>query len=856
MGAADQITMPTSSATHRGPIAWQRLMGWTNRRPGRARRSTSFRSVAAEVCEPRILLTTFVVDEPGDAVGMSGTTIREAIEQANAAAGFDTVVIPQGLQATLAQGEIVISDSVGIEVAGVDTTADLATVDAGGASRIFRIDSLQTGGEVQLSGLRLTGGASTGDGGAVLFAAAGELMLDGVVMDGNSAGRGGAIAIAAGADLFAENTSFGGNAADSDGGALHFDGGGSLTIADSDFGGQSRRFGLDLDGNAAAADGGAVWLGDASVSMFGAHFVGNTAGDDGGAIRADGAGVVDPLIGIGSRSDFVGNIAGDRGGALSGSEASFLVSQTRFFGNAAAFGGAADQSTAASSMTFDDVDFRNNTAEIAGGAILTGGDLTAERSLFADNAAARSGGAISTRGEASTTAITRSDFLRNAADASQGGAIDHTDGSLAIAGGRFLDNRAGTSGGGIRAGSSATLSETYFAGNRSATGGGIFANTAVTQVGGTILTLIDVTLERNWATGTGGAIGLANAETRAVLSNSLIRDNGVDRVSGADATVDGGGIAAAEARVELRRTTVRRNSATRSGGGLLIDRGELVANRSTDLVGNRAGLRGGGIAADQAEIELRGTVRLNAAGTDAAADGGGVFADRSRVEIVDATFDGNSATRNGGGLFFTATAASDTIVATGVIFVRNAAGGTAATEGGGAIFYRNDAARLNVFGGRFFDNTSAGSGGAVLAESNVALLRASDGSRATFRRNEAIRHGGAIYSARRGTFVGAVLADNAAGGFGGAVMQFAGVATSRGSVFIRNESTGSDPGSGLGGAVFVRTSYASDSDRYLDNVAEIDGGALFARSGATATLTSPTFSGNSPNATAGPGTFN
>ncbi len=111
-----------------------------------------------------------------------------SLRAALAAAGpADTVVFALPLPATITlASELTIAQSAAIQGPG----ADQLTI-SGGASRLFHLDG--SGKTVSISGVALTGGNASGNGGAILNDG-GNLTLEGVAIEGNTAsGTGGAI---------------------------------------------------------------------------------------------------------------------------------------------------------------------------------------------------------------------------------------------------------------------------------------------------------------------------------------------------------------------------------------------------------------------------------------------------------------------------------------------------------------------------------------------------------------------------------------------------------------------------------------------------------------------------------------
>ncbi len=136
------------------------------RRPARARQH--FRLGTAEALEDRTLLTDFIISNISDNASVDGS-LRHAINAANANPGFDTIefdpeffFFPRVI--TLSGTELTITDTLFMTGPG----ADKLTIDANHLSRIFNINSGDDDPmTVLMSGLKLTGGNSTGSGGAI-----------------------------------------------------------------------------------------------------------------------------------------------------------------------------------------------------------------------------------------------------------------------------------------------------------------------------------------------------------------------------------------------------------------------------------------------------------------------------------------------------------------------------------------------------------------------------------------------------------------------------------------------------------------------------------------------------------------
>ena len=134
--------------------------------------------------EDRRLLSTFTVTSTLD--NGSAGTLRWAVGQANSAGGaetiaFDKTVFKTPQTITLTGTQLELSDTTGTETitgpkAGV-------TVSGGGLSRVFQVDG---GVTASISGLTITGGKTTGNGGG-LYNDRGTATLTNCTVSGNSA---------------------------------------------------------------------------------------------------------------------------------------------------------------------------------------------------------------------------------------------------------------------------------------------------------------------------------------------------------------------------------------------------------------------------------------------------------------------------------------------------------------------------------------------------------------------------------------------------------------------------------------------------------------------------------------------
>ena len=195
---------------------------------------------------PAAFAATFTVTNTNDSgVG----SLRQAVIDANTAAGADTIVFQAGVAGTvtLTTGQIPVTDSVTITGPGAPS---MTLTKSGGAARIFDIN----GGAptVTISGLTFTGAGGAGIKGGAIRQIGGTLNV--------------------------QNSVFTNNTAASGGGALYTESG-TLNISDSVFTGNS--VGAPNDGN---FDGGALYIGSGNVTIQNTTISGNFCGNDGGGI--------------------------------------------------------------------------------------------------------------------------------------------------------------------------------------------------------------------------------------------------------------------------------------------------------------------------------------------------------------------------------------------------------------------------------------------------------------------------------------------------------------------------------------------------------------------------------------------
>lgn len=322
------------------------------------------------------------------------------------------------------------------------------------------------------------------------------------------------------------------------------------------------------------------------------------------------------------------------------------------------------------SLDASDLQLIKGTAEDApsaagggsGGAVLNAGTFTASGVLFQSNSAVRAGGVIEGSPGSTTTLSNGSALYNNTAGATpgNGGAVHLTgDATFSMDGGFADANRAANEGGAFWNSSTGTMtlsivlpiSNNTAAGDGSANGGGaIFNQPNATNTGGGTLTVNNISLRDNEATGVAGSGGAIFNGGTATLTNVLLDEN----------------------------------SSQRAGGGIEAGPGSTTTITDGEIVNGDAGANPG--------------------------NGGGIHVTGNGTVDIDGTsVTGNTAANEGGGLW---NSAEGTMTVTSAVITANTANGAGSDAGGGGLY--NDGGTLDVSNTLIFENSAASTGGGVL----------------------------------------------------------------------------------------------------------------------------------------------
>jgi hypothetical protein len=474
----------------------------TQRRSRRATAIGTLAAGAALLAPGAAQAATFEVNEKNDTLSNTDCddavcTLRDAIDEADASPGLDTITFASSVTGTITLTEGALSvygngtDGLVIDGPGAATLEISGDYDSNGAvthqtdadqgdSRVFELIGSSSANRqpVTIQDLTLADGlASSYDGideealpqrgGAISSRYTNLTLADSVVKDSYATSSGGGIA----ADrVTIQNTTVSGNLAREFGGGIHILG----------------------NGYAPGGDPGASSISDSTIS-------GNRAGVDDveGETLFPGQ---DPLVrGGGIAFQGFGNSTIE-GTTVSGNTASASYAYTSSYtSNQGESGGMSLRDYSGGAGQVLDVTVTGNTSRRSVGGVSAVGDIEIADSLFSGNEAGLNSGGVSLASEA----VLRESTVR--------------------------DNEAASGGGGVRLRDDALLSNSTVSGNTAGTnGGGVY----VTGNNGSPSAVDSTTIARNTATGNGGGLFSqsnyaipTSAYAPAVVSNTVVGDN-------------------------------------------------------------------------------------------------------------------------------------------------------------------------------------------------------------------------------------------------------------------------------------------------------------------------------------------
>ncbi len=470
--------------------------------------------------------TTDVNPGDGFAIDSTGkTSLRAAIQEANALAGLQTIVVPAGNyrltrtganENAAATGDLDITQSVNIRGAGGAATI----IDGNFTDRVFDIFA---GAATTISGLSITNGQRNAGGvearGGGLRINSASVLLDRVVVRNNvAADVGGGLAsesFGSGGGLTIRNSSFQFNQGASGGAINNFND--TLVIEHSLF---------ESNTTTSGPGGALAHVGPGTISD--SRFSHNVSTSSGGAI-AISQNLASPATTTISHSEISENTSSSGGGIQVLFDTLNLNDSVVAYNTAAAgFGGGllVDQGTL--NVLRSSV-YSNNNQSVTGlvggagiAAIGAGATLNVTESQINGNTSNLSGGGLFLQ-PSTTTSVLRSTISRNTA--TDGGGIFNA-GTLTIANSTISQNSGGGingtgNGGGLFDSGTTTISSSTFSTNSAALGGGIFAaNVGARSLKNTIV-----------------AGNFSNTNHDADLSSTTFTTNGNNLIGDIDAAV-------------------------------------------------------------------------------------------------------------------------------------------------------------------------------------------------------------------------------------------------------------------------------------------------------------------------------
>ena len=500
-----------------------------------------------------------------------------------------------------------------------------------------------------------------------------------------------------------------------------------------------------IDYNTAKVVAGGIYSNDSRINFTAdSTFIGNSGGQSGGGVyatgnvlmfhnvrvennKADFGGglyVFDITISFNGHSSFIGNSACGGGGLNVFSSTINFTADSSFIGNSAGIcGGGGVYAHGKSHLVFQNVTVESNTARSYGGgffvhnsainfttdsffignsAQINGGGVDANRHSklvfqnvrFENNTAEHGGGLIVFN--SNITFMGDSIFIGNSAERNGGGG-NANDNSLLVFQNVRVENNTANYGSGLIVFNSAinfTADSTFIGNSGKISGGGMDVNL------NSLVLFQNVTFENNRAKYGGGLF----------VFNSIINFEGDSTFIGNSAEIDGGALAADDSLLAFRNVTVEGNTATYYGGGLLVyNNTNVTFDRKTTFIYNSAKYNGGVLYGDNCKIATTGDISLlnNSAGY-----GGAINLHGCQISLSGSSlFEGNSAKYS--------------------------------SSYGGAIYLVQSDLMLNG-SVSFINNTATYGGGLALSADSIMYLF-SNGTQVYFERNDANRHGGAIF---------------------------------------------------------------------------------------------------------------
>ncbi|MDJ1183026.1 Calx-beta domain-containing protein [Roseofilum casamattae] len=396
-------------------------------------------------------------------------SLRQAISDANAAAGADEIRFNGVTAIDLTSAELAISDE--LTITGETTNITVERNAAAGDFRIFNVTGgvattfdrltitngnttdngagINSNGEVNLTNSTVSGNSSDSDGGGVYTT--GQVNLTNSTVSGNSSNRyGGGVRTRGQINLTSSTVS--GNYSRRNGAGL-YSRNGNITLTDS-----------TVSGNSSNRFAGGVWARNRTITLIDSTVSGNSSRLHIGGTYSRHLNVTDSTVS--------NNTSGDFGGGLYFTGTGNITNST----------------------------ISGNSSTNKGGGIYFRNNLTSTNSTISGNSSNRGGGVYSRGG--GTANFTNSTISGNSSNNNGGGIFlrGNSGGTTNFINSTIANNTAGTNGGGIhRNGGTVNLNNTIVANNTASTSGNDLSGTfntveysAISDVAGAIITNNDI----------------------------------------------------------------------------------------------------------------------------------------------------------------------------------------------------------------------------------------------------------------------------------------------------------------------------------------------------------------------------
>ncbi|AFY37648.1 filamentous hemagglutinin family outer membrane protein [[Leptolyngbya] sp. PCC 7376] len=412
-------------------------------------------------------LAIFTVTDGADT---GAGSLRQAISDANGAAGADEIRFSNVPLVDLTSGELTITDE--LTLTGGNSNV---TVQRNAGAGDFRIFNVTGGVTTTFDNLTITNGETTGNGGGIN--SNGEVNLTNTTVSGNtSSDRGGGLYNTTHAVNIIDSTISGNTSSDNGGGIYNRSG--NITVTDS-----------VISGNSSNRYGGGIHT-RGQIGVTNSTISGNFSRRNGGGLysRSGNITVTDSTV-----SD---NQSNRHGGGVWARNRNITITNSTISGNSSRLSAAG---TYSSTLIVTDSLVSGNTSGDLGGGLYTTGSATITNSTISGNSSSNKGGGIY--------------FRKN---------LDITNSTLS--------GNSSNRGGGIysRGGGTVNITNSTISGNSSTNrGGGIFARGS----GGGTINIRNSTIAHNTADNNGGGIfrnGGGFDITNTIIANNTAANSGND----------------------------------------------------------------------------------------------------------------------------------------------------------------------------------------------------------------------------------------------------------------------------------------------------------------------------------------